>query len=375
MAVAVAQAAVAAGPAGPVAAVGDPAGEVGVARVDTGVEDRDDGAAAVGLRDRGQRVVEGELGALGGGGVGQGGAAHERLDVADARAGAEPGDGAAGRRPARAARRAPARSGPGRPRQRAAPRGRPPGRTRRPAAVPDGSCARAAGAAGQQGGSRARAGPRTHAARATSPTRAGGGDGAPAVSHHQELPGTPLNGPDDVVGDPAAVEAALLRADRLAVDRAAVHRRRVDGDGVAQPGEGGRRVGVGPPRALGPQPAPDDGEVVGPALPLAHRRPGGRDERARRPVLAGEVPGRRVAGLQHPPGARRPADLDPAEHDDDLAVRPLQPRRARVVPDRLLAGAGRLRDRPHRRAARLRRRRLPAPRRARPALRRRPPAR
>lgn len=53
--------------------------------------------------------------------------------------------------------------------------------------------------------------------------------------------GLALERTHDVVGDPTTVEAAGLRLDLLAGDIAGVHQMRIEGDGVADGGEGSRR--------------------------------------------------------------------------------------------------------------------------------------
>ena len=102
--------------------------------------------------------------------------------------------------------------------------------------------------------------------------------------------GAALERADEIAGDPAAVEAAGLRLDELAVERAFVHESGVEGDGVADRLERRRRVGVCPGRPLDSAAvAADHVEVRRDPLPLAepwHGRETARASPGRRPRAA-----------------------------------------------------------------------------------------
>ena len=149
-----------------------------------------------------------------------------------------------------------------------------------------------------------------------------------------------LERPDDAVGDPPAVEATLLRAHHLAVDDAPVDQSGHHGHGVPDHGEAGRRVRVEPARPGRDDVTRDQVEVGGRALPLAPRGPGRGTQCSLDEGLARQVVGRGVAGLQHPPRRRRVGNPLAAQPDLDGLVARLDPRRARIVPDGLLAGCG-----------------------------------
>ena len=96
--------------------------------------------------------------------------------------------------------------------------------------------------------------------------------------HQPHVPRAALERADDVGGDPAAVEAALLRTHRLTVDRAG-EPRRVEGQVAGDRLEAARRCLVGPRDRGEPEHVP----VRRRALPLAPRRRRGRAlEHARR---------------------------------------------------------------------------------------------
>ncbi len=148
--------------------------------------------------------------------------------------------------------------------------------------------------------------------------------------------GGALEGPADVGSDPAAVEAACLRADALVVQVARVHAPRVEGDVVAQGGEGGNRVGVGPRRRLGRATAGRHVEVACVALPLAERAVlGGGAQAPLQDVSWRHVDRGRMARLEHAHRAGRVGDHDAAELHAHAPRAGLETRRARVVPDAL----------------------------------------
>src|SRR4051812_15906943 len=153
--------------------------------------------------------------------------------------------------------------------------------------------------------------------------------------------GRSLERADDARCDPAAVEAAGLRHDALAVDEARVHAPGVERDMIGDDGERRTRRRVRPRRRLLDAVATAHREVVRASLPLAEGVAGGRRERAALNVAGREVVVRRMTGLEHAEGVRRVGDDDASEHDGEPFRHRLEPRRARVVPRRLLAGTDR----------------------------------
>src|SRR2546425_5041049 len=144
-----------------------------------------------------------------------------------------------------------------------------------------------------------------------------------------------------VARDPAAVEVAFLCLDPLPVDVAGIHARRVEGDVVRDGLVARGRRRVAPGRVLGRTPGDRDGVVARDALPLAEGRTARAPEEPREAdVLGREVVGGGLARLQHAERARGLRDDAAVEHDAELAAAPLHARGARIVPHRLLAGAG-----------------------------------
>jgi len=204
--------------------------------------------------------------------------------------------------------------------------------------------------------------------------------------------GFALERSDDVGGDPAAVEPASLRQHPLPVDVALDHGRHEGQEPGDRHEPGGRRLitpssGLSPTGAArvaesgvpcGPIPSGgsasadipsadipsadipsadipsadissgsipvEDVPVGGGALPLAHRA---AHRRTADPVLIDicrrQVPGRRMAGLHHPPRRAALGDQDAFAAYHDMPGGLLQSRRPRVVPHRFLAGFGRSR--------------------------------
>src|SRR5215217_7714824 len=152
--------------------------------------------------------------------------------------------------------------------------------------------------------------------------------------------GSALEGSDYLRSDPTAVEIPRLCLDLLAVYPAGVHRRRVERHVVFETLVRRNRAGVVPG---GPRLATlvgDDVVVARPALPLAHRGPLRGPQVLHPDVLRWDVVDRRMAGLEHPLGARRVGERHPAEDHLNTSLRLLQPRRARVIPHGLPAGTG-----------------------------------
>src|SRR5215212_197005 len=152
--------------------------------------------------------------------------------------------------------------------------------------------------------------------------------------------GSALEGSDYLRGDPTAVEIPQLRLDLLAVYPASIHLRGVERHVLSEIPIRRNRVGVVPG---GPRLATlvgDDVVVARPALPLAHRGPLRGPQVLHPDVLRWDVVDRRMAGLEHPLGARRVGERHPAEDHLDASLRVLQPRRARVIPHGLPAGTG-----------------------------------
>src|SRR5215217_2124035 len=148
--------------------------------------------------------------------------------------------------------------------------------------------------------------------------------------------GAALKGAYDLGGDPAAVEAPLLRPDSLPVDPAGVHERGVEGHVVFKAREGGDRVRVGPGGPPFFSPVGLDVVVARRPLPLAKGRAPGGLEVLHPDVLGRDVVDRRVARLQNALGARRVGERDPAKDHLDAPLRVLELWRARVVPDGFL---------------------------------------
>src|SRR5215208_4443483 len=148
--------------------------------------------------------------------------------------------------------------------------------------------------------------------------------------------GTALKGAYDLGGDPAAVEAPLLRPDLLPIDPAGVHERGVEGHIVFKAREGGDRVRVGPGGPRLPSPVGPDVVVVRRPLPLAKGRAPGGLEVLHPDVLGRDVVDRRVARLQNALRTRRVGERNPAKDHLDAPLRVLELWRARVVPDGFL---------------------------------------
>src|SRR5215212_10981476 len=152
--------------------------------------------------------------------------------------------------------------------------------------------------------------------------------------------GSALEGSDYLRGDPTAVEISRLRLDPLAVHPASVHLRRVERHVVFEAPVGRNGVGIVP---SGPRLATLVGDyvvVARTALPLAQRDPARGSQVLHPDVLRRDVVDRRVAGLEHPLGARRIGERHPAEDHLDASLRVLQPRRARIIPHGLPARTG-----------------------------------
>src|SRR5829696_2501230 len=152
--------------------------------------------------------------------------------------------------------------------------------------------------------------------------------------------GAALKGAYDLGGDPAAVEAPLLRPDPLLIDPAGVHERRVEGYIVFKARKGGDRVRVGPGGPPFFSPVSLDVVVARRPLPLAKGRPSGGLEVLHPDVLGRDVVDRRVTYLQNALGARRVGERDPAKDHLDAPLRVLELWRARVVPDGFLPWTG-----------------------------------
>jgi len=139
----------------------------------------------------------------------------------------------------------------------------------------------------------------------------------------------------------ATVEVTFLRLHPLAIDVAGIHARRVEGDVVRDRLVAGGRRRVEPGGVLCRTAGDRDGVVTRDALPLAAgRMVRAREERREADVLGREVVGGGLARLQHAERARGLRDDAAVEHDPQPAAAPLHARGARIVPHRLLAGAG-----------------------------------
>src|ERR687897_902763 len=126
--------------------------------------------------------------------------------------------------------------------------------------------------------------------------------------------GGALERADYVGGDPTPVEVPLLRLDPLPVHPAGVHPRRVERHVVLELPVRREGVGVAPgDPPLATLIGEDDVEVARPALPLAERGPVRGREVLHADVLWREVVDGRVAGLEHPLGARSVGEGGPAE--------------------------------------------------------------
>src|SRR5215208_4862449 len=84
--------------------------------------------------------------------------------------------------------------------------------------------------------------------------------------------GAALKGAYDLGGDPAAIEAPLLRPDPLPLDPAGVHERGIEGHVVFKARKGGDRVRVGPGGPPLPSPVSLYVVVARRPLPLAKGR-------------------------------------------------------------------------------------------------------
>ncbi len=151
-------------------------------------------------------------------------------------------------------------------------------------------------------------------------------------------PGTALEGPDYVVRDPPAIEGPFVARDVFAVHEA-VKKLRVEPKVVSDRSErrGGRRVGPG--CVIGSGVLRHDVEVRRLALPLAEGATGGGLEQVEPDIRRIEVVRRRLARLEHAVGAAALRDGDAGERHDEVPRCRFEPRRARVVPHRLLARA------------------------------------
>lgn len=169
-----------------------------------------------------------------------------------------------------------------------------------------------------------------------------GAQRAAAIHSPAQRSTRPFKGADHAGGDPATVKDARLRLHHLAVNGARVHPPGVERDHVTERFEAGRRLRVGPARALGHRSrATLHGEVGGGALELAVASAWRKLESARRERCSGQVVDGRVARLEHTKRLARLSDDGTAQPDDDVLAGGLDPRRSRVVPDGFLALGGR----------------------------------
>ena len=137
--------------------------------------------------------------------------------------------------------------------------------------------------------------------------------GGPSVTgrYQPQVPGAPLNGPHDPAGDPAAVEAALLRQHDLAVDGAARPSRpaspRRGPTSASKPG--GARVG--PARRGAVRAGVTRSKYDASPFHSQYDEPATGAQHALGDTRTRQVVRRRVAGLQHPQRRRRPGDHAP----------------------------------------------------------------
>lgn len=138
-----------------------------------------------------------------------------------------------------------------------------------------------------------------------------------------------------VGGDPAAVEVPRLRVHAFVVHPAGVDTAGIEAHVVAQRFVARPRIGVGPGHGCAAVLTEDGVVVPRGALELTHRAPLVREQQVHADVRHGEVPGRRMAGLQHPQRPQRVRE----HHVPDLYPHPprrrLDRRRPGIVPDRL----------------------------------------